>query len=97
MPCASVGEFGVDLGVEGPRQHGTAGLGLCAGGIERDMGHDLGEIPQREIHGGHQAERGLGRSGRFRRATKRNDLTHRLTHADGESAVSVGGEVSGSG
>ena len=94
---ALVPEFGLDLGVEGLRQHGAAGLGLLARRIERDMRENLGEIAQGEIDGRHQPEHRLGGSSRLLRKAERNDLTHRHTHAESESAFSVRGQSSESG
>ena len=95
--AASAVEFGVDFGVEGLGQHGAAGLGLLARGIERDMRHDLGQVAQGEIDRGHQAQYGLPDRKRWRRATKRDDLTHGRTHTEGESGVSVRAQFSESG
>ncbi|WP_293810719.1 hypothetical protein [uncultured Bosea sp.] len=94
---ASVAELCLDLGIEGLRQHRTAGFGLLAHRIQRDMGENLGEIAQGEINGGHQAEHRLGSGCRLLRKAERNDLTHRHTHAESESAFSVRWQVSESG
>jgi hypothetical protein len=61
------------------------------------MGRDFGEIAQGEIDGGEKAERRLGGDWCRLRAAERDDLTHRHTHADSESALSVRGQGSGSG
>lgn len=94
---ALAAEFGLDLGVEGLGQHRPAGFGLLARAVESDVRHDLGEIAEGKIHRRKQAERRLGHDGRLMRAAERDDLTHRHTHTEGESAFSVRGEIPESG
>ena len=78
--AVSAAEFGLDLGVEGLRQHGAAGLGLLASSIESDVGHDFRKVAECEIDRRHQAKRWLAGGGRLLQAAERDDLTHRHTH-----------------
>lgn len=58
-------KLGLNLGIEGPRQHCAAGFRLLTGAVEPDMRHDFRKIAERKIHRREQAKRRLWHGGRL--------------------------------